>query len=143
MTPDSPVPFFRAKALSEQHLRESGMLYTILAPNIYMVVWIGMVVARPALADQEVVLMGEARRKHSFVATRDVIGYALSAVANPASYNQTIAIAGPEPLSYRDAVATYERVLGRRVPIRVVAPSLGEWVRETLGAPTEAAKAPT
>lgn len=118
----SPVPFLQAKAAAEQRLRESGMHYTILAPNIFMDVWIGMVVARPVLAGEEVVLVGEARRKHSFVAMQDVTGYALAAVGNPAAYNQYLAIGGPEPLSYRDAVATYERVLGRPIPIRSVAP---------------------
>lgn len=38
-SPDSPVPLLRIRALNEQRLRESGMTYTILQPNIYIEVW--------------------------------------------------------------------------------------------------------
>src|SRR5690349_8199194 len=31
-TPDSPMPFMRAKGLTEEHLRASGVPFTILAP---------------------------------------------------------------------------------------------------------------
>jgi hypothetical protein len=37
-----------------------------------------------------------------------------------------LAIGGPEPLSWRDVVATYKRVLGRSIPVEFVA--LGESV---------------
>ncbi len=47
--PDSPVPFLAAKGKTEQHLRASGLAYTILAPEAFMDVWIGMVVGGPAL----------------------------------------------------------------------------------------------
>jgi NADH dehydrogenase len=36
--------------------------------------------------------------------------------------NRRVIVGGPEPISLRDAVATYERVLGRAIPIRTIAP---------------------
>jgi NADH dehydrogenase len=120
--PDSPIPFFAAKGKTEQRLRESGMSWTILAPNIYMDVWAALVVGQPAIAGELVTLVGEGKRQHAMVATQDVASFAIAAVGNPAARNQRLVIGGPDALSWRDAAATYERLLGRPVEIRSVAP---------------------
>lgn len=118
---NSPIPFMQAKGQTEQHLRNSGMDYTILAPNIFMEVWPAMVVGMPLQAGQPVTLVGEGLRKHSFISARDVVAYAVAAVDHPAARNQSIVIGGPEPLSWRDVIAIYERVLGRSIAVRRVA----------------------
>jgi uncharacterized protein YbjT (DUF2867 family) len=119
--PDHPAPFMQAKARSESALRESGMDYTILAPTAFMEVWPAMVVGMPALQDRPVTLVGEGRRRHSFISNRDVAAFAVAAVDHPAARNQYLAVGGPEPLSWRDVMATYERVLGRSIPVEYVA----------------------
>jgi len=60
VTPDSPVPLFRAKALTEAYLRSSGLTFTILAPDVFMDVWIPMVVG-PALRGLPVTIIGDGR----------------------------------------------------------------------------------
>jgi uncharacterized protein YbjT (DUF2867 family) len=107
----------RAKGQSESALRESGIGYTILAPTAFMEVWPAMVVGMPVLQGRPVVLVGEGRRRHSFVSSRDVAAFAVEAVGNPAARNRHLAIGGPEALSWREVVATYERVLGRPIPV--------------------------
>ena len=102
---NSPAPFFQAKAATEQHLRGSGLTYTILAPNLFMDVWAAMIVGLPALAGQPVTLVGEGLRKHSFVAARDVAAFAMAVAGHPAAVNCTIPIGGPQPLSWCDVVA--------------------------------------
>ena len=119
--PDHPVPFLRAKGQSEAALRASGIDYTILAPTAFMEVWPAMVVGMPALQGRPVTLVGEGSRRHSFVSNRDVAAFAVAAVDNPAARNQYLAIGGPEALSWRDVVATYERVLERSIPVEYVA----------------------
>jgi uncharacterized protein YbjT (DUF2867 family) len=119
--PNNPSPFVQAKARSESALRESGMDYTILAPTAYMEVWPAMVVGMPALQGRPVTLVEEGRRRHSFVSNRDVAAFGVAAVDRPEARNQYLAIGGPEPLSWRDVVATYERVLGRSIPVEFVA----------------------
>jgi uncharacterized protein YbjT (DUF2867 family) len=99
---NNPSPFVQAKARSEQTLQESGVEYTILAPTAFMEMWPAMVVGMPALQGRPITLVGEARRRHSFVSNRD------------------LAVGGPEPLSWREVVATYERVLGRSIPVEFV-----------------------
>jgi uncharacterized protein YbjT (DUF2867 family) len=119
--PDHPAPFMQAKAQTEAALRESGMGYTILAPNAYMQVWPALVVGVPALTGQTVTLVGEGRRRHSFVSNRDVAAFAVAALDNPAARNEYLAIGGPESLTWLDVVATYERVLDRSIPVEFVA----------------------
>jgi uncharacterized protein YbjT (DUF2867 family) len=119
--PNHPAPYMQAKAQSESALQESGMEYTILAPTAFMEVWPAMVVGMPALQGQPVTLVGEGRRRHSFISNRDVAAFAVAAVDHPAARNQYLAIGGPEPLSWRDVVATYERVLGRSISVEYVA----------------------
>lgn len=118
--PNNPVPFMQAKGQSEASLRESGMEYTILAPTPFMEIWAAVVVGIPALQGQPVTLVGEGRRRHSFISNRDVAAFAAAAVDHPAARNQYLTIGGPESLTWRDVVATYERALGRPILIQFV-----------------------
>ena len=118
----SPVALARAKAKSEEYLRASGVAYTILAPNGIMDVMLPLIVARPALEGRPVTLVGEGRRRHSWVAARDVAAFAVAAVGHPAALNQRLVIGGAEAISWRDVVAGYERVLGRPIPVQTIAP---------------------
>src|SRR5436305_5097952 len=120
--PNSPVPFIQAKGKTENTLRESGIPYTILAPNGYMEVMVAGVVGMPGMRGQPVTIVGGGRRKHSFISASDVAAFILAAIGNPAAINQKLLLGGPEPLSFRDAVAIYERVLGHQIQVSSVAP---------------------
>ena len=122
VTPDSLVPFLAAKAQNEAHLRASGMEWTILAPNAFMESWPAMVVGMPAMAGKPVTIVGDGRRKHTFVSERDVASFGVAAVTHQAARNRHIPIGGPEALSWRDVAAIYERVLGHSVEVKSVAP---------------------
>ena len=119
---ESPVPLIRAKAEAEQRLTESTMTWTILQPNLYMDTWLPMAVGGPALSGQPVTLVGEGRRRHSMVAMRDVVAYAVAALDRDEADNQRLVIGGPEAISWRDAVAAFEHELGRELPVRTVRP---------------------
>ena len=119
--PDHPVPFMRGKGQSEASLRGSGMDYTILAPTPYMEVWVAVVVGMPVSQGRPVTLVGEGRRRHSFISDRDVAAFAVAAVDQGAARNEYLAIGGPEALSWRDVVETYVRVLERPIPVEFVA----------------------
>jgi uncharacterized protein YbjT (DUF2867 family) len=121
-TPDSPVAFMRAKGLAEEHLRASGMPFTILAPNLFMEVWIGAIVGLALAEGRPVTIVGEGRRKHSMVSMADVAAFAVAAIGHPAATNRYLAIGGPQALSWRDVVAIHERLLGRAIPIQTVRP---------------------
>ncbi len=118
----SPVPLIRAKGEAEQRLTKSAMTWTILQPNLYMDTWLPMAVGGPALAGQGVTLVGEGRRRHSMVAMRDVVSYAVAALECDEANNQRLLIGGPAAISWRDAVAAFEHELGREIPVRTVRP---------------------
>lgn len=119
---ESPVPLIRAKAEAEQRLTESAMTWAILQPNLYMDTWLPMAVGGPALAGQPVTLVGEGRRRHSMVAMRDVVAYAVAALDRDEAKNQRLVIGGPDAISWRDAVAAFEQELGRELSVRTVRP---------------------
>jgi uncharacterized protein YbjT (DUF2867 family) len=108
--PDSPVPFLRAKGLTSKRLRESGMAHTVLVPDVYMNVWIPLVVLGPVASGQPVTLVGEGSHKHYLIAVDDVASFALSAVTNRAARNRDLLIGGPEAVSWRDVISTFERL---------------------------------
>ncbi|MGI8844098.1 MAG: SDR family oxidoreductase, partial [Gemmatimonadaceae bacterium] len=115
-------PLFRLKAAVENYLRESGMTYTILQPNAFMDVWFGMLIEMPIHSGMPVTLVGDSKRRHSFVAERDVAAFAVSAVGHTAARDATILIGGPDAITFCDAVRMYEQALGRTIEVRSVAP---------------------
>lgn len=120
--PDHPMPLLRAKGETERLLHDSAMTWTVLQPNAFMDRLIPAVVGGPALAGQPVTLIGTGRRHHSFVAMCDVAAYAVAALDHAKSERGTLVIAGPQPVSWHDIVATYERELGHPIPIHTVPP---------------------
>lgn len=120
--PNSPAPLFQAKGKTEDYLRASGVPYTIVAPNLFMEVWVATIVGMPAMKGEPVTVVGEGSRKHSFISASDIAPFIVATVGHPAAINQKLLIGGPEPLSFRDAAAIYGRVVGHEVPVRSVAP---------------------
>ena len=117
---DSPVPFLHGKARAEEYLRESGMNYTILQPNIFLEIWAGMLVAAPLIAGRPVTFIGDGDRKHSMISVADVAAFAVAVIDHPDARNRTIAIGGPEALSWRDVADRFAAVTGRPVEVRTV-----------------------
>jgi uncharacterized protein YbjT (DUF2867 family) len=124
--PNSPSPLLRAKALTEERLRASGMTFTIIQPDVYLDLLVAGVVAGPVLRGLPVTLVGEGRRRHSFVARQDVAAYAVAMLDDPAASNQIVPIGGPEPVSWRDVVEMAEHEIGRPIEIQNI--GLGERV---------------
>lgn len=110
--PNSFIPLFQAKGLTEDYLLASGIPYTIIAPHGYMELMVAGVVGIPAMMGQPVTIVGGGRRKHSFISMSDVAAFIVTSISNPAVINQKLLLGGPQPLSFRDAVAIYEGVLG-------------------------------
>jgi uncharacterized protein YbjT (DUF2867 family) len=122
--PNSPSPLLRAKARTEERLRASGMTFTIIQPDVYLDLLVASVVAGPVLRGLPVTLVGEGRRRHSFVAMQDVAAYAVAMLDDPAASNQSISVGGPEPVSWRDVVQMAEHEVGRPIEIQTI--GLGE-----------------
>ncbi len=117
---DHPMEFLRAKGETADHLRESGMTWTVLQPNLYMDKLPMAVVGEPAVAGRPVVLVGEGRRRHSILAAQDVARYAVAALDHDSAVGQTLMIGGPEPVTWHDLVEAFEQELGRKLDVQTV-----------------------
>src|SRR5262249_38485908 len=54
--------------------------------------------------------------------TTDVAAFTIAAIGHPAAINQYLPIGGPEALSWRDALTTCERGLGRSIQVESLPP---------------------
>ena len=114
------VPFLQAKARTEEYLRGSGLTYTILAPHIFMDVWIPMIVGSVLQQEGPVVLIGSGDCRHSFISVADVAAFAVAAVQNQIAFNQKLALGGPEAVSWREIIALTEKRIRRPIPVQTV-----------------------
>lgn len=117
-TTKSPeAPLTAAKREVEEHIKRSGLTYTILHPSVFMESWLGpMLFADPVAGTAKV--YGAGTHKLRYVAVADVAELAVQCVGNPAAHNAVIAFGGPEEISQRDAVRIFEEEFGK--PFEVV-----------------------
>ena len=118
----SPVPLFAAKARAEQHLRESGIGWTILAPHVFMDVWFPMIIGSALGAGRAVPLVAGGKRRHSFIAVQDVAAFAVACVENRLAMNRRLLLGGPAALSWAEVVAKTGNLLGRRLEVESIEP---------------------
>jgi uncharacterized protein YbjT (DUF2867 family) len=118
---ESPVPFFAAKARAANHLRASGMPWTVLAPDLFMDVWCKAVVGMRVMRGLPVILASGGRR-HSFVAARDVAAFAVAALERGADGGEHVDIGGPAAITWSEVVEAFERASGRRAQVETVPP---------------------
>ena len=121
-SPGHPLPLLSAKGEAEQRLHSTGMAWTVFQPNVFMDKLIPLVVGVPALAGDPVTLVGTGDRRHSFVTMSDVAAYVIATIGREESSGKTLVIGGPQPVSWRDVIACFERELGRKLPVRTVSP---------------------
>ena len=111
------VPFFRIKYEVEEHLKASGLGYTILRPTAFMESHAHALIGEPVLRNGKAVLFGRGEQPRNFVAADDVARVAVLALNDPVSVGQTVAVGGPENLTNMDVVRLYERASGRAAKV--------------------------
>jgi uncharacterized protein YbjT (DUF2867 family) len=108
--PDSPLT--GAKREVEDHLRRSGLAYTILQPSLFMESWLGpFLFADPSAATAKVYGLGTSGIR--YVAVADVAEMAVRSLRVPGARNATIPFGGPDAISQRDAVRIFEEEFGK------------------------------
>lgn len=126
---DSPLEI--AKRDCEKRLLASKMRATILRPSYFMEMWLS-----PALgfdpANGRARIYGPGDAKISYISFHDVVGFALAIAVNPSHSSAFLEMGGPEPVSQLDAVAIFERLLGRKCELeRVSLAAIEEQHRST------------
>jgi uncharacterized protein YbjT (DUF2867 family) len=96
--PDHPLSLHRAKYAAEQHLRSSGLSWTILRPSAYVETWTDILGAKLASGGPALVF-GRADNPINFVSVQDVATLVERAVTDPALRGQAIDVPGPDNLT--------------------------------------------
>ncbi|HJP84836.1 MAG TPA: NmrA family NAD(P)-binding protein [Gemmatimonadaceae bacterium] len=110
-SPDNPLT--RAKIAAEEHLKASGLDYTILHPTFFCESWLGpMLFADPDACTAKV--YGKGTQKFRYVTVGDVAEFAVQSLGNPTARNAVIPVGGPEEISQREAVILFEQAFGKR-----------------------------
>ncbi len=110
-SPDNPLT--NAKKDAEQHLKKSGLDYTILHPSLFFETWLGpMLFADPVAGTAKV--YGKGTDKIRYVAVADVAEFAVQSLSRPAARNATIPVGGPDEISQREAVRIFEEAYGKK-----------------------------
>lgn len=114
---DSPLE--TAKRDCEKRLLSARMRATILRPSYVMEMWLS-----PALgfdpANGRARIYGSGEAKVSYISFHDVVAFAIAVAANPSHPSAILEMGGPEPLSQLDAVAIFERLLGRKCELEKI-----------------------
>jgi uncharacterized protein YbjT (DUF2867 family) len=127
---DQPSPLATAKRGCEDRLRASAMRAVILRPSYFAEIWLG-----PALGfdarNGKARIYGSGNEKVSYISARDVAAFAVAVATREQGAKTTVLeLGGPEALSLREVVATFEQAAGRKfsiesVPIEALQAQLG------------------
>ena len=121
---DSPMELFRMKYAAEQHLRASGIPWTIVRATAYLETWIGLL-QRTAGRSGRPVVFGRGDNPINFVSAGAVAALLEHAITDPSARGQILQIGGPQNLSLNQLAATLQEAAGlagepRRVPRAVL-----------------------
>jgi uncharacterized protein YbjT (DUF2867 family) len=119
--PDSPVRFLRWHAEVERRIRELGIGYTFLRPNLFFQ---GLLGFAGTIADSSRFFapIGEARV--SAVDVRDIAGVAAVTLTEPGHEGQIYTITGPAAITHGEIAAALSAALGREVTFVDASPEM-------------------
>jgi NADH dehydrogenase len=144
--PDSPMELFRMKYAAEQHLRQSGVPFTIVRATAFLELWTELL-RKTAGRSGRPVVFGHGENPINFVSVGDVAALVEHVVSDRSSRGTVQEIGGPENLTLNELAAAVqvseEARMPRHVPVpvlRFLGGSVGR-LRPELGRQTRAAVA--
>lgn len=133
---DVEFPLQTAKRQVEQHLKGSGLSYTILQPTVFMEVWLS-----PALGfdadNAQAQIYGSGENKISWISYKDVAKFSVASLDSPQALNAVIELGGPEALSPLEVVGIFEESKGRKFGVQYVPEEALKQQKETVGDPLQ------
>lgn len=99
---DSPVRFLRYHAVVEQAIRDSGIAYTFLRPNLFMQGFLGF---RDTIVGTGKLFAPIGASPVSLIDIRDIAAVAFTALTKPGHENETYDLTGPEALTHAELAA--------------------------------------
>jgi uncharacterized protein YbjT (DUF2867 family) len=117
---DSPVRFLRYHAAVERRVRESGVGYTFLRPNLFFQ---GLLALADMVRTQGRIMAPIGEAAVSAVDVRDIAAVAAVALTRPGHVDRAYEITGPAALTHREMAAGIGAAIGRPVEFVDVAPA--------------------
>jgi uncharacterized protein YbjT (DUF2867 family) len=111
--PGSPVRFLRYHASVEQALRDSGMAWTFLRPNLFMQ---ALLQFAPMIAQGAPLAAPAGEGRVSVVDVRDIAAAAHAALTGDGHEGQVYELTGPEALTHAEIARRIGAAVGREVP---------------------------
>jgi uncharacterized protein YbjT (DUF2867 family) len=115
----SPVRFLRYHAAVEQRIRELGIGYTFLRPNLFFQ---GFLAFRTMIAKQGRFFAPIGGARVSAVDVRDIAAVAAVALTEPGHLGKTYTITGPAAITHDDLARAISEAIGREVTFAEVPP---------------------
>ncbi|HEY7050075.1 MAG TPA: SDR family oxidoreductase [Jatrophihabitantaceae bacterium] len=115
----SPVRFLRYHAAVERHVRELGLDYTFLRPNLFFQ---GLLAFAGSIAAEGRMYAPIGDAKVSAVDVRDIAAVAAAALTEPGHEGQTYTITGPNAITHAEMAAALGAAVGRPIAFADVPP---------------------
>ncbi|MBE9463370.1 SDR family oxidoreductase [Dyadobacter subterraneus] len=116
---NSPVRFLRYHAVIENLIKESGMAYTFLRPNLFMQ---GLLGFRETIIKQNQFFGAIGNAKISIVDTRDIAAVAGEVLSSPGHEGKIYNLTGPESLTHHEMAEKLSATLGRKIEFIDITP---------------------
>lgn len=111
--PASPVRFLRYHAAVEQALRDSGLVWTFLRPNLFMQ---ALAQFAPMIAGGAPLMAPAGAGRVSLVDVRDIAAVAVAALTEGSHEGHVYELTGPEALTHGEIARRIGDAIGREVP---------------------------
>lgn len=129
---DSASRLTRSHGESDEHLRRSGLHYTILQPNSYMQ---NMLWSAASIKEQGCFYQPLGDAKQAVIDVEDIAAVAVKALTEPGHDQQTYRLTGPESLDLAQQAALIGAATGRTVQYVAVPPAAAEQAMLEAGMP--------
>ena len=120
------------KYAAEQHLRASGVSWTIVRATAFLELWID-VLTKTAARSGRPVIFGHGNNPVNFVSVTDVAALVEQAITSPAVRGRILEIGGPADLTFNQLAAAFQAAAGRTATPRHVPPPILRLMASTLG----------
>lgn len=111
-SPASPMELFRAKYAAEQHLRASGVPWTIVRATAFVELW-AEIMKKP-------IVLGRGENPINFVSVDDVAAVVDRAVVDATHRGQILEVGGPQNMTFNELASLLQEIRGHPRNIRHV-----------------------
>lgn len=116
---DSPVRFLRYHAVVEQAIRDSGMAYTFLRPNLFMQ---GLLGFRDTIINTAMLFAPIGDSRISLIDVRDIAEVAFAALTSPGHEGQVYDLTGPDALTHDEIARQIGAAIGKTISFVPIPP---------------------